>query len=113
MSKKPALLLAAILSLAIMAGLTLTLGAGSTVEEARAQEFHRLVGGLGYGPALDLSGCDFAFDPRLATGCSYDCGPIPCGLYFCPHHAGSIFEYDAERPFPDPDYERPADAPLP
>jgi len=61
--------------------------------EARSEQFQHLVGGLGFGPALDLSGCAFGFDPRLDDGCSEDCGPIPGGALFCPRHAGSVFYY--------------------
>lgn len=60
---------------------------------ARAAEFQRLVGGVGFGPALDLSGCAFGFDPRLEGSCSEDCGPIPGGACFCPRHAASLFFY--------------------
>jgi hypothetical protein len=89
-----ALLLGLSLALAGSAGVVLALdaqpGAG---KQRRAEEFHRLVGGLGFGPALDLERCAYAFDPRLCPACSGDCGPIPGGLYFCPHHAGSPFDY--------------------
>ena len=59
----------------------------------RAESFQHLVGGLGFGPALDLSGCAFAFDPRLDASCQEDLGPIPGGSWFCPRHAGSVFFY--------------------
>jgi hypothetical protein len=103
----------AILLLATLAGLVLALEARPTFDEARTREFHHLVGGLGFGPALDLENCEFSFDPRLCPGCSYDCGPIPGGRAFCPYHAGSIFDYHADGLFPGPDRERPPDAPLP
>jgi hypothetical protein len=60
---------------------------------AHAEPFQRLVGGLGFGPALDLSGCAFGLDPRLDGSCSEDCGPVPGGSCFCPRHAGSLFYY--------------------
>jgi hypothetical protein len=60
---------------------------------ARSEQFQHLVGGLGFGPTLDLSGCAFGFDPRLDDSCSEDCGPIPGGAYFCPRHAESVFSY--------------------
>jgi hypothetical protein len=74
---------------------------GVLVSEHRAQArreeheeaFQRLVGGLGFGPAVDLSGCAFGFDPRLAGSCAEEGGPIPAGACFCPRHAGSIFYY--------------------
>jgi hypothetical protein len=59
----------------------------------RSAEFQRLVGGLGFGPALDLSRCPHSFDPRLDDGCGDDEGPLPGGARFCPQHAGSIFYY--------------------
>src|SRR5437899_3005941 len=61
--------------------------------QARAEEFQRLVGGLGFGPALDLSGCAFGLDPRLDGSCSEERGPVPGGACFCPRHAGSVFYY--------------------
>jgi hypothetical protein len=59
----------------------------------RAAEFQRLVGGLGFGPAADLSGCPFGFDPRLEGACARDDGPVPGGSCFCPRHAGSVLYY--------------------
>ncbi len=44
---------------------------------ARPESFQRLVGGLGFGPELDLSSCVFGFDPRLDGGRSTDYGSIP------------------------------------
>jgi hypothetical protein len=61
--------------------------------DARGEEFQRLVGGLGFGPALDLSGCAFGLDPRLDGSCSEDRGPVPGGACFCPRHAGALFRY--------------------
>lgn len=61
--------------------------------EGHAAEFQRLVGGLGFGPALDLSGCAFGFDPRLDASCAEEYAPLPGGACFCPRHAGSILYY--------------------
>lgn len=58
-----------------------------------SEAFQQLVGGLGFGPSLDLSDCVFGFDPRLDGACSWQRGPIPAGACFCPRHAGSIFFY--------------------
>src|SRR5262249_60921939 len=58
-----------------------------------AEEFQRLTGGVGFGPALDLSNCAFGFDPRLDGSCAEDYGPVPGGTCFCPRHAGSLFFY--------------------
>jgi hypothetical protein len=62
-------------------------------QEAHERAFQSLVGGLGFGPAVDLSGCAFGFDPRLDGSCAVDRGPIPGGGYLCPRHAGSVFCY--------------------
>ena len=94
MTKAPTLLYALILALAAAAGAALALGARRPAsEEDRAREFHRLVGGLGIGPALDLEQCESSFDPRLCPACPNDCGPIPGGMFFCPQHACSILDY--------------------
>ncbi len=61
------------------------------VGRARNQEFQRLVGGLGTGPAVDLSSCPFSFDARLANGCRSDQGPIPGGVSYCREHGCSLF----------------------
>jgi hypothetical protein len=96
MSKAPALLFALIVALAVAAGTVLTLGGRpDAAEEARGREFQRLVGGLGFGPALDLERCAFSFDPRLCPACPNDCGPIPCGMCFCPYHACSLRDFPA------------------
>jgi hypothetical protein len=83
-----------IMFLATAAGLVLTLDNDrSPGEQMRAQEFQTLVGGLGFGPASDLSECPFAYDPRLGPRCQQDAGPIMGGAVFCPHHACSVFDY--------------------
>ena len=84
---RPNLLLAVTLGLAVSAGVVLALGAWSP-EAGRAGEFQHLVGGLGFGPALDLSRCEPSFDPRLCPACTQDVGPLPGGMIFCPHHTG-------------------------
>lgn len=56
----------------------------------RSAAFQRLVGGLGCGPATDLSQCGFSFDPRLERECSFQFGPAPGGRCFCPFHASAI-----------------------
>jgi hypothetical protein len=90
-------------TLVVAAGLVLARHFQSQPPPQEAREFQRLVGGLGFGPALDLRRCAFSFDPRLCPGCQEDLGPIPGGAYFCPHHACSIFFYpslDRERDNP-------------
>jgi hypothetical protein len=94
MSKAPRLLFALVVALISAAVGVLVIGAGSSGDvERRTQEFHHLVGGLGFGPVVDLTQCEFSFDPRLCPACSNDCGPIAGGMFFCPQHACSIFEY--------------------
>jgi len=49
--------------------------------------FQRLVGGIGLGPAVDLTRCAGEFDPRVEPSCSHRFDPLPCGSLFCPVHA--------------------------
>jgi hypothetical protein len=79
----------------------------------KAEEFQRLVGGLGFGPALDLSRCAFSFDPRLCCGCPQDGGPIPGGFSFCPEHACSIWYYPQPTTCGGLSTETSGDAPVP
>jgi hypothetical protein len=80
--------------LPIAACALLIVNAGSeSARDATREEFQHLVGGLGFGPAVDLSSCSFSFDPRLCPDCQQDHGPILGGVYFCPHHACSILFY--------------------
>jgi hypothetical protein len=92
MSKGATLLLALALGLAACAA-ALTLAAPAGAPPERAREFHGLVGGLGFGPALDLSPCAFGLDPRLCPACAWEWGPVPGGAAFCPHHADSVLAY--------------------
>jgi hypothetical protein len=87
----------------MLLALVLLVGAAATVlvveargqqrRRARAAEFQRLVGGLGFGPALDLSDGAYGFDPRLDGDCGDECGPIPGGGYYGRRHAGCLFSY--------------------
>jgi hypothetical protein len=80
----------ALLILLGAAGAILIAESGSRDRRDRqAESFQRLVGGVGFGTALDLSGCAYAFDPRLDERCSEDRGPIPAGSCFCPRHDAS------------------------
>jgi hypothetical protein len=54
--------------LAAAAGVLLAFGDRS---EPKSAEFHRLVGGIGGGSALDLSRCAGDFDPRLDPDCHF------------------------------------------
>ncbi len=80
---------------------------------APSEEFQRLVGGLGFGPTVELSPCENGFDPRLAGECSREAGPIPAGKPFCPQHASSLLEYTRLRPSSDDSPEKGQDAHLP
>ncbi len=94
MSRGPALLGAALLALVAAAGVALTVAARPPAGQVeRAAEFQRLVGGLGFGPAVDLERCAFGFDPRLCPACPNDGGPIPGGMFFCPYHAAAVLDY--------------------
>ena len=88
----PRAVVAVILGLTCAAGLIVLLeGPGRHAGEGA--DFQRLVGGLGFGPALDLARCPNSFDPRLCPHCPADYGPVPGGGCFCPQHAGSVLAY--------------------
>jgi hypothetical protein len=93
-NRGPFIFLTLVVSLAVAA--IGVLGADGLLQRRRAEraeEFQRLVKGLGFGPAVDLSRCAFSFDPRLCGSCPQDWGPIPGGVYFCPRHGCSILFY--------------------
>jgi hypothetical protein len=58
--------------------------------DGQAEELQKLVGGLGCGPAVDLSRCAFSFDPRLCPDCPLNQAPVPGAIYFCSQHGCSI-----------------------
>ncbi len=82
------LLSAAVLSLALGAGAVLATSSPPPARTARSEAFQQLVGGLGLGPALDLSRCAAAIDARLGRPCSLRHEPVPGASWFCPVHAG-------------------------
>lgn len=87
----PAALLILVLVLVLAVALCWTIDAG--YQEQRCQtdfEFQQLVGGIGMGPAIDLSACAFAFDARLACTCRSMQEPLPGGQEFCPHHTAAV-----------------------
>jgi hypothetical protein len=91
---KPFLVLGTIAVLASAAVALLIVDAAGRPQQAeRSAEFQRLVGGLGFGPAMDLTRCPNSFDPRLEDRCADDVGPLPGGARFCPLQGGSIFYY--------------------
>jgi hypothetical protein len=96
--KAPWLLLGAVLALTGSAGILLATEALATKGHER-QVFQELVRGFGLGPALDLDPCGLGFDPRICPLCSAQNGAIPGVMWFCPHHAGSIFFYRPMGPF--------------
>ena len=59
-------------------------------KQSATESFQKLVGGLGFGSVLDLSGCAFGFDPRLDGCCSASVGPLPGGACFCGRHGGLL-----------------------
>ncbi len=73
-------------ALAAGAGVALAVAGPDPAATRRAAEFHQLVGGLGGGPATDVSRCEAAFDPRLDQTCTLGGGPVPGGEFFCPYH---------------------------
>jgi hypothetical protein len=92
--KAPLIVLTIILTLAFGAGIILVVESQDLGNAtARSQEYQELVGGLGFGPAVNLSRCAFSFDPRVCHRCPADLGPIPGGGCFCPYHACSILYY--------------------
>jgi hypothetical protein len=93
-ARGPQILLIAILVLTFSAAVLLALDNHSrSTQETASRDFQRLVGGLGLGPAVDLSRCPSSFDPRLGRCCRGAYYPIPGGKCFCPHHACSVFTY--------------------
>ncbi|MCK6461149.1 MAG: hypothetical protein L6Q95_14805 [Planctomycetes bacterium] len=87
MTRGTALLLAAVVALPVAATGVVLMSQGSR-GAAEAEEFQRLVGGLGLGAAVDLSQCAAAFDPRDGNACSRRHEPVPLGSLFCPAHSG-------------------------
>jgi len=61
-------------------------------DSLREREFQHLVGGMGMGPATNMSECPALFDPRIAETCPYEVEPIPAGQdFFCSRHSCSVF----------------------
>jgi hypothetical protein len=95
-SKAPFGVLVLILALAVVSGVLVVVDSRDRdAQAARAKEFQELIGGMGFGPAVDLGRCPYGFDPRLSHRCTADLGPIPGGGCFCPHHACSVLYYPA------------------
>lgn len=93
-SIRPRLVLASLIVLTVAAGaIVLAESQRNPVVAGRSREFQQMLGGLGFGPAIDLSRCTLAFDPRLGLVCESQLSPIPGGGFVCPHHACSVFDY--------------------
>jgi hypothetical protein len=78
------LLVAAVIALPAAAASILAAG---TTAPPDALGFQRLTGGLGLGPAVDLSRCAAEFDPRAGATCSFRHDPAVLASRFCPPHA--------------------------
>ncbi|MFL5244979.1 MAG: hypothetical protein ACJ8FY_22990 [Gemmataceae bacterium] len=94
MKPQTAVLTLALLVLASVSGAILI--AESHSQDGRqkhAEEFQNLVGGLGFGPSVDLSGPAFVFDPRLVESSFPLESPFPLGHYLGRGQAMSIFYY--------------------
>lgn len=87
---------AALVVLVVTAGGFIVNDAATMPERrARAAEFQRLAAGLGFGPSVDLFGCEFSFDPRVCSHCEGRRETIAGDAYLCRHHAASVFSYPA------------------
>src|SRR5262249_51677726 len=93
-SKASLVLMVGIVALVLgAAGILIVDSLGQKLQAAHGPDYQELVGGLGFGPAVDLARCTCSFDPRLCHRCPEDLGSIPGGGSFCPHHACSILPY--------------------
>ena len=91
MSRGIAFLLGGVVLLAGAAGLALAAGSSRPDRAAtNGREFQALVGGLGFGPATDLSRCGAAFDPRIEGACSWRLEPLPAARGVCVLHPGLL-----------------------
>lgn len=84
-----------------------------SVSAGRSREFQQMLGGLGFGPAIDLSRCTLAFDPRLGPICDSQLSPIPGGQFACPHHTCSVFDFSSAAESLLPPAEASPDATVP
>jgi len=81
------LLLVLVVGLPLAAGVLVAGTAPSPAEVEDGDAFQQLVGGLGLGPAVDLTRCGREFDPRVEGTCALRHEPVPGGSVFCPPHA--------------------------
>ena len=110
----PRLILASLIGLFVAASaIVLAESRRNPATASRSREFQQMLGGLGLGPAIDLSRCTLAFDPRLGAVCDSQWGPISGGGFVCPHHASSVVDFSpAVEPLPSWAEATP-DAPVP
>ena len=102
-STLPRLVLTSLIGLSVAAGaVVLAESRRNPVAVDRSREFQQMLGGLGFGPAIDLSRCTLAFDPRIGPVCESQLSPIPGGGFVCPHHACSVFDYSPAVETPEP-----------
>tara|TARA_B100000949_G_C14212659_1_gene420930 strand:+ start:108 stop:425 length:318 start_codon:yes stop_codon:yes gene_type:complete len=90
--KSPSILAGIVIALAVAAMAAVSLDWVIGRPNPSSEEFQRLTGGLGMGPSLVFSRCKFNFDPRMNDACEEALWPIPGGIYFCSHHACSVFD---------------------
>jgi hypothetical protein len=87
-------LLAGLLALVAATVLVLTQEASYQHQRTeRSEACQHLVSGLGFGPSLDLTRCEFRFDPRLADHDTDNEGPLPGGARYFGAQGSSIFQY--------------------
>ena len=113
-SALPRMVLASLIAIFLAAGaIVVSESRRDPVSASRSREFQQVVGGLGFGPAIDLSRCTLAFDPRLGPVCEAQMRPIPGGGFVCPLHACSVFDYSPAAETPIPQAEATPDATVP
>jgi hypothetical protein len=84
-------LLFGIMLIVVAAAAALTVASHAPADrQAHAEKFQRMLGGLGLGPAINLSGCPMCFDARVRFACNEDDGALPGGKFYCRHHALSV-----------------------
>jgi hypothetical protein len=98
MEPRSAVLTSLVLMVACAAGAILISESRQNVQgQVHAEEFQHLVGGLGFGSALDLSGGAFTFDPRLDDSWPQLNSPFPSSSYVGSDRAFSIFYYPVQQ----------------
>ncbi|MDH3591509.1 MAG: hypothetical protein OER88_06505 [Planctomycetota bacterium] len=78
------LLLAATVVLPLLVCIAMERSFGVDPSQAALQA---TLGGVGAGPAVALTPCAAAFDPRVSHTCSWRHDPLPLGVHLCPAHS--------------------------